>query len=243
MNTIPKFTEAHAARLRRFLSTPGRPAGTMTYPQLAGFLFSVACAPEVIPPSEWLPIAFNDGDAGFETQREAEQIFEAVMALYNECGRQGTGEGTVLPPGCEILAPPLRNMEADAPLSQWARGFVTGSSWLEELWEELTPDELDEELGGILLILSFFASPKLAEAYIKDAKMPVTLERLAETVVETFPDATTGYARMGRIFYQALLEVEESAPEEKRSDRPKVGRNDSCPCGSGKKFKKCCGAT
>jgi tetratricopeptide (TPR) repeat protein len=23
---------------------------------------------------------------------------------------------------------------------------------------------------------------------------------------------------------------------------PKVGRNDSCPCGSGKKFKKCCGA-
>jgi len=23
---------------------------------------------------------------------------------------------------------------------------------------------------------------------------------------------------------------------------PKVGRNDACPCGSGKKFKKCCGA-
>ena len=25
-------------------------------------------------------------------------------------------------------------------------------------------------------------------------------------------------------------------------DRPKVGRNDPCPCGSGKKYKKCCGA-
>jgi hypothetical protein len=23
---------------------------------------------------------------------------------------------------------------------------------------------------------------------------------------------------------------------------PKIGRNDPCPCGSGKKFKKCCGA-
>ena len=23
--------------------------------------------------------------------------------------------------------------------------------------------------------------------------------------------------------------------------QPKVGRNDSCPCGSGKKYKKCCG--
>ncbi|HWS13947.1 MAG TPA: SEC-C metal-binding domain-containing protein [Rhodocyclaceae bacterium] len=24
---------------------------------------------------------------------------------------------------------------------------------------------------------------------------------------------------------------------------PKVGRNDPCPCGSGKKYKKCCGAS
>lgn len=24
-------------------------------------------------------------------------------------------------------------------------------------------------------------------------------------------------------------------------ENPKVGRNDSCPCGSGKKYKKCCG--
>jgi preprotein translocase subunit SecA len=27
-----------------------------------------------------------------------------------------------------------------------------------------------------------------------------------------------------------------------RRDEPKVGRNDPCPCGSGKKFKKCHGA-
>ncbi len=27
-----------------------------------------------------------------------------------------------------------------------------------------------------------------------------------------------------------------------RNEQPKVGRNDPCPCGSGKKFKKCCGA-
>jgi uncharacterized protein len=243
MNAVPKFTEAHAARLSRFLSAPGRPEGTMTYPQLAGFLFSVACAPEVIPPSEWMPIVFNDQDAGFETPREAEQVIEAMMALYNECGRQGTEEGEALPPGCEILSPPLRNLEEDAPLSRWARGFVTGSSWLEEIWDELTPDELDEELGGILLILSFFASPKLAEACIKEAKRPLTPERVAETVVKTFPDAATGYARMGRIFHQALLEVEKDAPEEKPPGRPKVGRNDPCPCGSGKKFKKCCAGT
>ncbi|MGE4285285.1 MAG: preprotein translocase subunit SecA [Phycisphaerae bacterium] len=32
-----------------------------------------------------------------------------------------------------------------------------------------------------------------------------------------------------------------SAPKQIINDEPKVGRNDPCPCGSGKKYKKCCG--
>ncbi|MEZ4653931.1 MAG: SEC-C metal-binding domain-containing protein [Candidatus Eisenbacteria bacterium] len=35
----------------------------------------------------------------------------------------------------------------------------------------------------------------------------------------------------------------EAAPQTFVRDQPKVGRNDPCPCGSGKKFKKCHGAT
>jgi len=31
-------------------------------------------------------------------------------------------------------------------------------------------------------------------------------------------------------------------PGQVRREAPKVGRNDPCPCGSGKKYKKCCGA-
>ena len=31
-------------------------------------------------------------------------------------------------------------------------------------------------------------------------------------------------------------------PEPIHRDAPKIGRNDPCPCGSGKKYKKCCGA-
>jgi len=43
----------------------------------------------------------------------------------------------------------------------------------------------------------------------------------------------------GGVSYQGQL-PEESAPTYKR-EAPKVGRNDPCPCGSGKKYKKCCG--
>lgn len=31
-------------------------------------------------------------------------------------------------------------------------------------------------------------------------------------------------------------------PDPIRREHPKIGRNDPCPCGSGKKYKKCCGA-
>lgn len=31
-------------------------------------------------------------------------------------------------------------------------------------------------------------------------------------------------------------------PKTQTKEGPKVGRNDPCPCGSGKKYKKCCGA-
>lgn len=43
--------------------------------------------------------------------------------------------------------------------------------------------------------------------------------------------------RDGRWFY---LEGEYET-ETVRHESPKVGRNEPCPCGSGKKFKKCCG--
>jgi SEC-C motif-containing protein len=42
----------------------------------------------------------------------------------------------------------------------------------------------------------------------------------------------------GRWYY---VDGETPKPKTQRLDTPRVGRNDPCPCGSGKKFKKCCG--
>ena len=164
-SAIPTFTDTHATLLRTFLSAPQRVKGTMTYPQLAGFLFSMANAPELIPPSEWLPIVFNDQAAPYETRSQAEEVTQAMMALYNDCGRERTAGSAFLPSGCEIRSQPLDNLGDDAPLSQWAQGFLTGHTYLDDIWNEYTPDEFDEELGSILMVLTFFASPTLADAY------------------------------------------------------------------------------
>lgn len=48
------------------------------------------------------------------------------------------------------------------------------------------------------------------------------------------------FARVdGRWYY---VEGEVPKPQTRRHAGPRVGRNDPCLCGSGKKFKKCCGA-
>jgi hypothetical protein len=56
---VPPFTGSQATLLAHFLSSPKRPKDTLSYPQLAGFLFSLGNGPELIPPSEWIPLVFN----------------------------------------------------------------------------------------------------------------------------------------------------------------------------------------
>jgi uncharacterized protein len=234
------FTNAQATLLTRFLASPQRPKDTLTYPQLAGFLFGLANGPELITPSEWIPLVFNDQEAQYETKDEAERVFQAMMALYNDCVRERTGGSVSLPPGCEIRPWPLDNLSANSPLSQWAQGFGMGYDYFAEVWDAYTPDEFDEELGTVLMTLTFFTSPKLAEAYHQETKRKGTLEQLATAVIEIFPEAIREYAHLGRSIYQARFEMADLDLEP--SNHTKIGRNDPCPCGSEKKFKKCCGA-
>lgn len=240
--TIPPFTATHAAVLRTFLSSSARPKGTLTYPQLAGFLFSMANGPELIRPSEWMPMVFNDQEANYESLEEAERVLQAMMALYNHCAlRERTEARFALPSGCEIRPVPLENLAEDAPLSQWAQGFAMGHDYLADIWDEYTPDALDEDLGSSLMVLTFFASPKLAETYRQEAKSMSSLDEVTHTVVTLLPDAMREYAHLGRAIYQARREAGEVGLES--GSRPCIGRNDPCACGSGRKFKHCCGAT
>ena len=56
---------------------------------------------------------------------------------------------------------------------------------------------------------------------------------------------TDGRGRKGGRVWRSTEEAKarwaaEKAARTIRRDAPKVGRNDDCPCGSGKKYKKCC---
>jgi len=91
----------------------------------------------------------------------------------------------------------------------------------------------------MLLTLSFFSSKALAETFLAETGQS-DLEAMAQTMRRVFPDAAAEYARLGRTIHQVLLPS--PGPDTGARPQQKVGRNDLCPCGSGRKYKKCCGA-
>lgn len=58
--------------------------------------------------------------------------------------------------------------------------------------------------------------------------------------------AVREFHERGRFQHQAgcwyYVDGDVPKPVTQRNEGPKVGRNDPCPCGSGRKFKKCCGS-
>ena len=221
--------------LAEFLAADERPEGTMNYAELHGFIFSVACSPEPLKPSEWMPLVFNGAEARYASEEERESVTAALMNIHNEANRQVQEQQIELPKFCAPSDNAMENFADDSPIAHWSRGFLLGHEWLSELWDAYIPDELDEELGSSFIVLSFFAEQGLAEEYCKEAgDEGVTLETMAESVVDSIDEAAKSYANLGRAIQIAL------GPRTPFVREEKVGRNDPCTCGSGKKFKQCC---
>jgi uncharacterized protein YecA (UPF0149 family) len=96
----------------------------------------------------------------------------------------------------------------------------------------------DHEFAALLMTLSFFGSEELAASYLKEIGRE-DLKTEADRFRRVFPDALVEFARIARSIQDVLLKQAASATP---PARPKVGRNDPCPCGSGRKYKKCCGS-
>ena len=92
-----------------------------------------------------------------------------------------------------------------------------------------------------MLILSFFSKAELARDFHREATgVETTLEEMAGKMANLFLVAMNAYADLGMEIAEIINEFEERP--EPRQKKARVGRNEPCPCGSGLKYKKCCGA-
>jgi yecA family protein len=207
--------------LATFLADPSRPARTLQYQQLQGFLFAVTSSPEIIHPSEWMPIVFGDREAQYRDLGEAQSIVGELMSLYNPINASVAAGTPALPVDCAFRDDVLENFAPDAPVSQWCQGFTLGHDWLRGAWDAYVPDD-DDEFGIIVLVLSFFTNRRLAEAYRAELKLPQSLETIARTMRDEFVEALCDYARLGRLLSSVV--AEDARPTPRRIGTARTGR-------------------
>ena len=78
--TVPPDLE----ELARYLDSDTSPDDCMGLSDLDGFLTGIIIGPELIMPSEWLPVTWGDEEPQFESTAQAETIIGLIMGRYNE---------------------------------------------------------------------------------------------------------------------------------------------------------------
>ena len=75
------------------------------------------------------------------------------------------------------------------------------------------------------------------------AQSPTELSVLCPGIRMFYDHTRTHFGELAEVVRQNRMQAAQPPPQQSPRQRGKVGRNDPCPCGSGKKYKKCCAAS
>lgn len=218
-----------------------------------GFLAALACCRRRIPDDEWLAVLLGlDDGASFadDAQRQrfldlwSRRTAEVVTALDTDI--KALDEDAAYAPevmdvrGALASLPPEERVDIegeDIPsfAQVWALGFMFAiESWPEE-WEAPKDKEAakwhDSSLEAIVALTEDDNDEATLSAFGEDAPPSVSENRL-----NAYAEALWAVYDLREIWRSIGPRVQQVI----KGDTP--GRNDPCACGSGKKFKKCCGA-
>lgn len=206
------------------------PADCMNLEMLDGYLAAIACAPAPIPPERWMPGVWSadEDNMSFGSGSGMQQAIALVLRYHNEVVTTVLAEE-----GWEPFCYAPEEADDDAPSigDEWAAGFDQGL----ECWPEEWAEGLSEEQGeAIQSRLETIMAPWEAEdAGLADDETRIGWLRDAADGVRALAAEWIALGRPG----PAPVEIPAGTVA---AGGP--GRNDLCPCGSGKKYKKCCGA-
>lgn len=121
------------------------------------------------------------------------------------------------------------------------------------LMQVVPVSDSDKEIRPIGNITVDYKKEKISKAYFWDSKQ-VSLKEVKEELLNRYPEIyqylRTMHSKMRAIYKVARkkyyfdadkYDYNYESPETFIRENKKIGRNEPCPCGSGKKYKKCCG--
>ncbi len=245
------LSEAEFDELDGLLASVPEPLEPLDAVMLDGFLCGVLVQPRLIPSDEWLPFVFDAGghrwgeaEPSPELQRARALILRRHAALNRSLAEFGGFDPFVLQPlpagEGEVVADDASSPDEPAPppgsgdpvrdmLSPWVSGFEQALQLLPGL-ADLSDSEIDATAARVLQWLPADDNAASAPSEVPAMAPPASLDAALGALVAAVADLYDITAPM-------RYKVEAS-----RRQTPKVGRNDPCPCGSGRKFKQCHGA-
>jgi uncharacterized protein len=202
---------------------PSGDEGIIGLSELDGLLTAVVSSPVMITPSHWIPAVWGDYPPVFETDAEVEQVFSLMIRHLN-------GIAATLMNYSEEFEPMFEYREVDdrefTIVDEWCEGYMRGIGLAQEMGATL-----DAKVNDLLDPIRAFT--QAADWPGHDLPGRAATEKLQQSIA---PNA--------RALHAYWLKQRMDRPPEKRESyrrsTPRVGRNDPCPCGSGKKYKKCC---
>lgn len=202
----------------------------MTLDTLDGYLHAIAIGPQTVMPKQWLPKVWGEDSAMMPPMDSIDQlnhIMGLVMRHYNSIISGFEQSPPLVLPYWDTYEFAIGEFE-DAEM--WAHGFTEGVALNRAAWKPL----LDSPQGqqwyrpiGLLGEESFSADQD------ELTQTPEQREQLAQQIEESLVNIHAFWLPLRKAIYER---------ETSQRLRTKVGRNEPCPCGSGKKFKKCCGS-
>src|SRR5258706_10821710 len=121
--------ESDIEALDAFLLSDQAPDDCMMVSDLDGFLTGLAIGPELIMPSEWLPVVWGGEEPVFDDTAQAQTVLGAIMRRYNEILEQ-VGHGLIEPVFMETPA-------GEVVAADWAEGFMRAVSMRPGAWDTL----------------------------------------------------------------------------------------------------------
>lgn len=200
----------------------------MIVEELDGFLAALACTPEPIGADDYLPEVFGLERAGIEAAPGNAGSDELASLVR----RHARAVAAALDAG--EFAPVLAYDERGAPDgSAWAVGFLRAVEMMPESWEAMLAEK---EFGDALDAIEALAATLDDESGARP--MP---RREREALIDTMIADLGDIHEFFRPYRQAGTTPQALRVATVRREQPKVGRNEPCPCGSGRKYKACCG--
>ena len=214
--------------LDQFLMSDASPEDCMQLSDLDGFLTGIAIGPELVMPSEWLPAIWGGDEPVFESIEQAQTVIGTIMGRYNEILRALSTD----PEGYEPVF--WEGADGEVIAADWAEGFVDAVRLRPEAWRPLLEDR--EALVMLMPILALCGDAEGGSPLELDPEADAA-DLLAEAP-GLIPACVAGIDR----FWKERRGWPGAEPGRAKGPKAKVGRNDPCPCGSGRKHKRCCGA-